>query len=946
MKTIKRTFIFTLVFIVVFSVFITAKSQTVTTNDTSLAFNSSSYYAYKQSLDQSQRPNVVIASDIIGYTTSEDADITLTEYEGKKNVLVWENGVGKLNLNINVATDGVYNIALTYFPIISQTSSNLEFKIYIDGELPFRECAQISLPRIFKDETYVSEEKNDFEVDNRGNDVCPEQIQSPEWITHTLRDDTGANKQPFDFYFTSGEHTITIVSLRDAIAIEEIYLENKEKTVSYKEYKASNKYDDAKKYLKVIEAEKPIKKTSASLYPVTNKSSVSTTPSDPYATKLNSIGGTNWASPLQSLTWEFSVPEDGYYNIGIRFRQNFVRGMYTSRSVLIDGQELFAELSDIQFKYSTKWQMLKLGEEETWDFYLTKGNHTITLTPTTSGFEKELIIVDETLEVLKKLYSSIIMITGTDPDIYRDYYLDEAIPELIGNMELSAKNLKSVSKKMQEIIGNDGGLSANLDRLVEQLEDFLKKPETIPTRISNFQSNISSLASWVLELRAQSLQLDKLYIIGAADEFPETEKSFFESIKFSILEFFSSFVGDYTSIGNAYDKDEAVYIWLTGSRDVAGVLKNIIDSDFTQKTGVFVNANLSTTSLLAAVMADRGPDVALSVARDEPINLAVRNAVVALDEMDGFDEVLSEFSSVAVTPYKYDGHYYGLPVTQNFFVMFCRDDILASLGIEPPKTWQEFYAVAEVLQRNNMNIGIPDLFTTLLFQMGGKLYNDDLTKTSLDTREAYDAFKMYTDFYKQYGIPLFKDDYNRFRTGEFPLVIANYSFYNQLYATAPEIKNVWSMTTIPGFENEDGTINNVSAASGTACVILSGAKDKEKAWEFVKWWVSGETQGRYARQVETMLGVISRATPASVEAMNQIAWTSAEAQTIYKQWENIAETEEIPGSYYTTRNISNAFNTVYYDGTNPREALNVWNFEINSELKRKREEFTNVNSKK
>ena len=100
----------------------------------------------------------------------------------------------------------------------------------------------------------------------------------------------------------------------------------------------------------------------------------------------------------------------------------------------------------------------------------------------------------------------------------------------------------------------------------------------------------------MLELRAQSLQLDKLYIIGAADEFPETEKSFFESIKFSILEFFSSFVGDYTSIGNAYDKDEAVYIWLTGSRDVAGVLKNIIDSDFTQKTGVFVNANLSTTS--------------------------------------------------------------------------------------------------------------------------------------------------------------------------------------------------------------------------------------------------------------------------------------------------------------------------------------------------------------
>lgn len=92
-------------------------------------------------------------------------------------------------------------------------------------------------------------------------------------------------------------------------------------------------------------------------------------------------------------------------------------------------------------------------------------------------------------------------------------------------------------------------------------------------------------------------------------------------------------------------------------------------------------------------------------------------------------------------------------MTQNFLVMFYRKDILAELGLEPPKTWEEMYAVAETLQRNNMNIGIPmDLFYTLLFQMGGNLYNDELTATTLDTPLAYNAFKMWCDFYTQYGI--------------------------------------------------------------------------------------------------------------------------------------------------------------------------------------------------
>lgn len=899
-----------------------------------------SYYDYINTLKDTERPSGRISASLADFTASADSEITYGTYEGKDGVLVWESGKGSVELKITVPKTGLYQMTLNYFPILNGSISYPEFEVYIDGTMPFSECAQISVPRIFADETYKTYEDSNFETDNRGNEVIPNAVAVPQWIDFGLRDDTGANREPYLFNLTAGEHTIKLVALRDPVAIGGITFENPADVSSYKDYIKNNGGEKAADVLISIEAEKTYSKTSPTLYPTSNKTSTATTPIDPYATRLNTIGGTGWATPMQSITWEFTAPEDGLYKIGLRFRQNFLRGLYTARSVEIDGKSLFDELSDTRFKYSGDWQLKVLGDDEPFMFNLEKGRHTITLTPTVTELSDDISIVNNTVEKLDEIYSDIIMVTGTDLDMYRDYYLDENIPGLMEAMEESAKALESVSKRLQKITGNKGGMSASLDRVYEQLESFIDEPDTIPMRISNFQSNISALASWVLELRQQSLMLDKIYIVGGADEFPEIEDSWFKSFAFQVKSFVSSFVGDYTSIGNTYDKDEALYIWLNGSRDTAGVLKTIIDSDFTVKTGIKVNANISTTSLLAAVMANKGPDVALSVARGEPVNLAARNAVLPLNELDGFDEVITDFSESALTPYYYKGKCYGLPVSQTFLMMFYRKDIMKELDLELPKTWDDMYAVAETLQRNNMNVGIPaDIFYTLLFQMGGSLYNDDLTATTLDSNTAYKAFKMWCDLFTQYGIPLYKNDYNRFRTGESPLVIVDYAFYNQLYATAPEIRNMWGMAEIPGIMDENGKINNTSAASGAACLLLAGAKNKEDAWQFLKWWVSGDTQGRYVNQVESMLGTIARATPASRIAMNQIAWSNAESSALLSQWEKVRETEEIPGSYYTTRNISNAFNEVYYNKSNARQTLSAWNKEINSELERKRIEF-------
>ena len=53
----------------------------------------------------------------------------------------------------------------------------------------------------------------------------------------------------------------------------------------------------------------------------------------------------------------------------------------------------------------------------------------------------------------------------------------------------------------------------------------------------------------------------------------------------------------------------------------------------------------------------------------------------------------------------------------------------------------------------------------------------------------------------------------------------------------------------------------------------------------------------------------------------------------------VVDLHEIPGGYYVSRNLDNAFKAVYYDNENYREALSYWNKQINREIERKRSEF-------
>ncbi len=183
------------------------------------------------------------------------------------------------------------------------------------------------------------------------------------------------------------------------------------------------------------------------------------------------------------------------------------------------------------------------------------------------------------------------------------------------------------------------------------------------------------------------------------------------------------------------------------------------------------------------------------------------------------------------------------------------------------------------------------------------------------------------------------DAFSRFRTGEYPIVIAEYTFYNQLTAASPEIKGAWEFCQVPGTVREDGTVSHAANSTGMGAVIFKKAANKENAWKFIKWFTEADSQAHYGTQTEGLMGTMGRFDTANVEALSRLSWSENELKRLYDQQEELSEIPVLPSSYAVTRNIMNAFRETVNNMENPRDTLIWYNRDINEEIARKREDL-------
>ena len=896
--------------------------------------------------------------------------VIYTDYEGMLGDSIYTSENSLAEFEFEVAEEGFYNLSLEYYPIAGK-NSDIERGIFVDGELPYSEMAAIDFYRIWQYDVERGDIVNGsasylWEKDNQGNDNKPGMIEVPEWVTAYTYDSEGYITAPLSIYLTKGTHTISFLSLREPMLIHELILGNAEEAKSYEQVKADWDAAGAKATsgkVITIEGENAARTSSQMLYPIQDQSSPSVSPASAKELMNNTVGGNSWRLVGQWIEWEFDTPESGYYNISLYDCQNFVRGIYVSRRISIDGQVPFKEMEAYGFHYEQSWREDVLSDDAgtPYSFYLEEGHHTIRMEVVLGDFSDIISEVQDCVQQLNSIYREVIKITGVSPDTYRDYQLAASLPGLNGELTQVRDQLTAAIESMEALAGSNSDKLTVLLTMRDQLDDLIEDEEYFVRVIGSYKINVRACGNWVSTITSQPLAIDRINITSADTPAIYENTSFFSKAAYECRRLIYSFIIDYNQIGNvAEDEDDnaTLTLWIGSGRDQANVIKSMIDETFTNTYGINVNVQLvDMNTLLRAELAGEGPDVAIQVANtngiagavlntgnDTPVNYGVRNAVLDLSQFEDLDEVMGRFSDAAMVPFQFDGATYGLPETTTFPVMFYRKDILAELGLEVPETWDDVKVAMAVLAKNQMEFGMlpsEQIYAMLLYQNGGEYYNEDGSRSSLDSDIAVNTFKEYCEFYTDYKLDKETSVEERFRTGECPIVIADYTVYNNLVVSAPDIAGLWSFAPVPGTVQEDGTIDHSTGCTGLASIIMADTKYPQECWEFLKWWTSADVQVSYGREMESLMGSAARVPTANLEAFSNMPWPVDDYEALDEAFQWVKGIPQVPGGYYSWRNINNAFYTVTTetDTASPREELMDKVIYINAEIDYKRQEL-------
>ena len=807
-----------------------------------------------------------------------------------------------------------------------------------------------------------------FENDIDKNEIRASLTQHARWATYTFKDANGFLQESFEFVLTpnekTGEVTISLEGVSEPVVISKINLVPHETPISYEKYLEAYANEPAGEGSIKIEAEYFSATSSQTIYPISDTTSAASSPAATNRTVLNTIGGEKWQTSGQWAEYKFKVSSSGMYSIMTRFMQSVLDGMYTSRMLLVYSDNTlsegdkgyyngvpFEEAANLQFGYSSDWQSGKLNDgSEEFDLYFAKDVvYTIRFEVTLGNMGDIVRRVEKSLVSINADYLNIIKLTGTIPDEYRDYGFSRVMPDTMIDLIRQARELKAVSEEIAEIAGEKSSTTATLDKIVRVLDIMGKNDDEVAKNLEQLKTYIGTLGTWVSTAKTQPLTLDYIVVQSAADEnVPKAKAGFFEALWYEFSGFIQSFFRNYDRMGAMVDTEdiETVEVWLAYGRDQSQVVRSLINSDFTPNSGIVVDLKLVVGgTLLPSILSGNGPDVYIGIGQGDVINYAIRGALMNIEHLEGFDDACADFNEAAMIVLGIEDadknfHYYGLPETQGFSMMFVREDILADLNIDIPRTWEDLKEAVPILQANNMEIGMPKDSNIFLYQSGGELFADDGMRINLDSNVALDSFNTMCEMFTMYSFPIAYDFANRFRTGEMPIGIADYTgAYNQLKVFATEIEGLWGFYPLPGVADEEGNINNVAVSGVSAICMINGCDNIEDSWEFMKWHVDDQCQIEYSNEMVAILGPSAKHPTANMSALASLPWTAEEYEQISLQFNSLASIPNYPGAYIIGRYTSFAFLAAYNEKADPVTEIQSYIKIINAEITHKREEF-------
>ncbi|MBQ7125292.1 MAG: hypothetical protein IJO00_02905 [Clostridia bacterium] len=490
-------------------------------------------YLERHPAEKAENSIVIDATQYDQENTTAAVEV-LENYEGEKKVLYMPSS-GITSWKIDVPSDAYYAIRITYFPLTEHngkevtTYTTIERTLYIDGRIPFSEAAYFYFPRNWEYEECELDENGNyiFPTDASGNDVRPIRYEKPVWQTYYLRDWLGYTMQPFQFYFSEGSHTISFEASREPIVISNIELYRYEEEPTYEEFLAQKKAEGVEIIKELgeniikIQAECPYLVSNACLYPINDRTSSLTEPQDPQKIKFNIVNST---TVNQWMQYKVTVPKEGLYTIAIRFRQNDLIGMFTSRRILINGELQFKEASTCRFKYNSGWQSAVANDgTQNFTFYLEEGENTVTFETVLGDMTDYVYRVEQLIDSLNIAYKQMLQLTGPTPDSYRDYGFNRLVPGAVQRIRDAAVELYDIADELEEITGELGDQVATLNTIAILFESMGEDEYEIAPNFVTFKNYIIALSNWLYASLNQPLKMDYFTIQGTDDDLPKAK---------------------------------------------------------------------------------------------------------------------------------------------------------------------------------------------------------------------------------------------------------------------------------------------------------------------------------------------------------------------------------------------------------------------------------------
>ncbi len=627
---------------------------------------------------------------------------------------VYAPATGKTTFTVENVPEGMYYIVIEYYTV-AKTVNSPERKLFIDDKMPFTEASSLSMTKIWGyDYVYTTDEKGNkhpmFDQDVNGNDLTPAIAEVSKWMTYICSDSNGYSNEYYEFYFTPGDHTITLDSIREALIIGSVALvpvgDAKYSVPTYESYiqTLKDKYGTIPNGTfsedNIIQAEKPDYVSDSSVAMTNNKNSCITEPTSPKSDLYNVIGANSYKSVGQWAAYDFTVPATGMYTISMRYLQTVLDGMFISRAVkltsnndpdatfrygLADGTPTvpFKEAYSARFNYDKEWKIATVSDGEShkqvngetsndFEFFFEKDvTYTIYFEVSLGALAAQLQRVEEGLTALNNCYLQILRLTGSNPDKNAEYDFDRRIPETIYELNYWAVELNNIRNEFAKACGVDTAAHlATMDNITRQIAKMGNDPsgDEIAGGLAELKTNLGTLGTWISDSKASTLIVD-FFAVQPVDtdskKIGKENANVFQTIWYEIRAFWYSWWTDYDMMGvtNANLKDSnPLDVWLATGRDQSKVIRNMIDADFADYCGASVNPDaeipvalklVTGGTLLPSILAGKGPAVYMGLDAGSIMNFAIRNAILPLNE----DNSAEDTGTVAVPLEGREGFY-------------------------------------------------------------------------------------------------------------------------------------------------------------------------------------------------------------------------------------------------------------------------------------------------